>query len=164
MLICIRMNLVLGNLQWLMSHKTQPNLWSLVISFFFPGLWETDPRTPVTIGITVFFVFQNSQPRSMYSSNFLPSFTTIDSALFLVGDLSRGWPEGSPFNSFYTEVLERALLYSLDCSNLPLICTLFCWVLSKEVSSTIFKVFWHNATLDWTQVSRAIGENKSCRP
>ena len=33
------------------------------------------------------------------------------------------------------------LLLSQDCSNLPLIHTLYCWVLSKEVSSTIFKVF-----------------------
>ena len=29
------------------------------------------------------------------------------------------WPEGSLFNSFYTEVLGRALLLSLDCSTLP---------------------------------------------
>ena len=33
------------------------------------------------------------------------------------------------------------LLISMDCSTLPLIRTLFCWVLSKEVSSTIFKAF-----------------------
>ena len=33
------------------------------------------------------------------------------------------------------------LLLSLDCSTLPLINTLYCCVLSKEVSSTIFKVF-----------------------
>ena len=32
-------------------------------------------------------------------------------------------------------------LLSLDCSTLPSICILYCWVLSKEVSSTIFKVF-----------------------
>ena len=56
-------------------------------------------------------------------------------------DLSWGWPEGSFFNSFYTEVLGRAQFLSLDCSTLPLIRTLYCWVLSKEVSSTIFKVF-----------------------
>ena len=35
----------------------------------------------------------------------------------------------------------RALLLFLDCSTLHLIRTLYCWVLSKEVSSTIFKVF-----------------------
>ena len=33
------------------------------------------------------------------------------------------------------------LLLSHDCSTLPLIHTLYCWVLSKEVTSTIFKVF-----------------------
>ena len=32
-------------------------------------------------------------------------------------------------------------LLSLNCSTLPLIRTLYCWVLSKEVSSTILKVF-----------------------
>ena len=39
-----------------------------------------------------------------------------------VGDLSWGWPEGSLFNSYYTE--ERVLLHSLDCTTLPLILTL----------------------------------------
>ena len=58
-----------------------------------------------------------------------------------VGDCRWGRPEGSLFNSYYTEVLGRALLLSLDCSTLPLIHTLYCWMLSKEVSSTIFKVF-----------------------
>ena len=51
-----------------------------------------------------------------------------------VGDRSRRRPEGSLFNS-------PLLLLSLDCSTLPLIHTFYCRVLSKEVSSTIFKVF-----------------------
>ena len=38
-------------------------------------------------------------------------------------------------------MLRRALLISLDCSTLHSIRTLYCRVLSKEVSSTIFKVF-----------------------
>ena len=38
-------------------------------------------------------------------------------------------------------MLGRAQLLSLDCSTLPLFHTLYCWVLNKEVSSTIFKVF-----------------------
>ena len=58
-----------------------------------------------------------------------------------VGDRSRGWPEGSLFNSYYTEMSGRTLLLSLDFSTLPLIGNLYCWVLSKGVSSTIFKVF-----------------------
>ena len=58
-----------------------------------------------------------------------------------VGNRSRGWPEGSLFNSYYTEVWGRVLLLSLYCSTLPSIRTLYCWVLSKKVSSTIFKVF-----------------------
>ena len=43
-------------------------------------------------------------------------------------------PEGSRFNSYYTNVLGRALLLSLDCSTLPLIHILYCGELSKEVS------------------------------
>ena len=43
-----------------------------------------------------------------------------------VGDRSRGRPEGSLFNSYYTEVQERALLLSLDCFTLPSIHTLYC--------------------------------------
>ena len=61
--------------------------------------------------------------------------------IYVVGDRCRGRPEGSLFNSYYIEVLGRALLLCRDCSTLPLIHTLYCWVLSKEVSSTIFKVF-----------------------
>ena len=74
---------------------------------------------------------------------------------------SRGRPKGSLFNSYYTEVLGRVLLISLDCFTLPLIRTLYYWVLSKEVSSTIFKRLWYDATGDWTQVSRIIGEHST---
>ena len=54
------------------------------------------------------------------------------------GNHSRRWPEGSLFDSYYSKM---ALLLFLDCSTLPLIHTLYCWVLSKEASSTIFWVF-----------------------
>ena len=58
-----------------------------------------------------------------------------------VGDLSRGWPGGSFFNSYNTEVKRRVLLHSLDWSTLPLIHILWYWVLSTAVSGTIFWVF-----------------------
>ena len=62
-----------------------------------------------------------------------------------VGDRSRGQPEGSLFNGFYTE-----LLLSLDCFTLPLICTLYCWVLNKEVSNTTFlkSLVWRDLGLN----------------
>ena len=47
----------------------------------------------------------------------------------------------SPFSIATTPKCRGALLLSLDPSTFPLIRTLSCWVLSKEVSSTIFKVF-----------------------
>ena len=49
--------------------------------------------------------------------------------------------EGDQKPPFSIATSLRALLLSLDCSTLPLIHTLYCWVLNKEVSSTIFKVF-----------------------
>ena len=58
-----------------------------------------------------------------------------------VCDRSQGRPKGSLFNSYYTKMQGRALLLSVDCSTLPLKRTLYCWVLNKKVSSTIFKVF-----------------------
>ena len=58
-----------------------------------------------------------------------------------LNDHCRAWPEGSLFNSYYIEVSGRALFLSLDYSTLHLIRTLYCWVLNKEVSSVIFKVF-----------------------
>ena len=81
--------------------------------------------------------------------------------LTVVGDLCRGWPEVSLFNSYFTEVLESALLFSLDCSTLSLIPTLYCWVLSKEVSSTIFKSIWYDTTWVLTQVSQTIVEHSN---
>ena len=38
-----------------------------------------------------------------------------------VGYLSRGWPEGFLFNSYYTEVEGKLLLHFLNCSILLLI-------------------------------------------
>ena len=63
-----------------------------------------------------------------------------------VGDLSRGWPEGSLFNSYYTEVLGIAPLYP---SSLML-------SVSKVASSTIF-----DSTEDWTPISQTIDEHST---
>ena len=65
-----------------------------------------------------------------------------------VGDRSKGRPEGSLFNSYYTEMQGRAQLLSLYCSTLPLIRTLYCWVLRKEVSSAIWSLVWHDLGLN----------------
>ena len=47
--------------------------------------------------------------------------------LVVVGGRSRGRPEGSLFNIYYTKMLGRALLLSLDCSIIPLISNLYCF-------------------------------------
>ena len=49
----------------------------------------------------------------------------VDLKFFLkIGDRSRGRPEGSLFDRYYSEVYGRALVISLDCSTLPFIHTL----------------------------------------
>ena len=58
---------------------------------------------------------RESQGTVCYHPNFMIS---------KLSDLSRGWPEGSLFNSYYNKVLGRALLLSLDYFTLPLILTL----------------------------------------
>ena len=50
-----------------------------------------------------------SQVKSPWHSGWCASLPLYTSK---VGDLSRGWPKGSCFNSYHTE----ALLHSLDCS------------------------------------------------
>ena len=67
--------------------------------------------------------------------------TSLEVSKVKLSPFSRGRPKGSLFNCYYTEVPGRALLLSLDCFILLLIRSLYCWVLSKEVSNTIFEVF-----------------------
>ena len=50
-------------------------------------------------------------------------YSTMSNKIKLA-DHRRGWPKATIFNSYYTELLGRALLLSLDCSTLPLIGTL----------------------------------------
>ena len=58
--------------------------------------------------------------------------------IYIVGDRSRGRPEGSFFNSYYIEMGE--LLLSLNCSTLPLIRTVYCCVKQGGIKYH-FKVF-----------------------
>ena len=98
------------------------------------------------VSSTIFKVFGMTwpgiEPRSSGTLANTLSTGPMSRWLSKAGDRSRKRPEGSLFNSYYTEVSGRALLLSLDCSTLPLIRTFYCWVLSKDVSSTIFKVSW----------------------
>ena len=110
-----KMILTLDNLQWLKCHKNQTK------SNCFRWSWRFFKHNP----------YLSSRPGIFHFSSFLS----------VVDDRCRGRPESYIFNSDYTAVQRRELLLSLDFSTLLLIRTLYCWVVSKEVSSTIFKVF-----------------------
>ena len=69
--------------------------------------------------------------------------------------------EGDPKAPFSIATTSRTLLLSLDCSTLPLIRTLYCWVLSKEVLCIILKVFG----MTWPGIeSRAPGPLANTQP
>ena len=77
------------------------------------------------------------------------SVARLDTYLSKVGYRIRVRLEGSLFNSYNTEEWGRALRLSLEFSTLPLIRTLYCWVLSKVVWSTILKsLVWRNLGLN----------------
>ena len=81
----------------------------------------------------------------------------------LVSDLSRGWPEGSLFNSYYTEVVEEGVTPFPWLLHFPfdpyLIMT---WVKQGGIKYFFFGgSLWYYSTWDWTSVSRAIGEHYS---
>ena len=72
--------------------------------------------------------------------------------IYKLADLTQGWPEGSIFNSYYNEVLERALLISLDCSTSPWSISYKCWMFTQEASSAIFECLlwldlWWNCSI-----------------
>ena len=77
-----------------------------------------------------------------------------------LAEYSRGRPEDSIFKSYYTEVLERALLIFLDCST-------YSWSVpfNSECKArrhqVAFSSFWYNSTWDWTLVSRTSGEHSN---
>ena len=73
-----------------------------------------------------------------------------------VGDRSRGWYEGSLFDSYYTK--------GGGATSFPWIAPLYpwslqCWMLSKLLLSTNFLSLCYDSTWDWTQVSQATGEH-----
>ena len=104
------------------------------LHYWYPLTWNTS----VFIYLTIEFHWPQIYSINIFS--FKSRVVQCKSKKVKLSPFSRGRPEASLFNSYYTELQGRALLLSLDCSTLPSTCPLYCWVLSKEVSSTIFKV------------------------
>ena len=78
-----------------------------------------------------------------------------------VGDPSRGRSEGSLFNSYYTEVLGRTLLHSLDCSTLTLDPYLIMLSVKQDGIKYHFLSLWYDSIMDWTPVFRTMGEHST---
>ena len=68
-------------------------------------------------------------------------FNTFSQIIALLATVVEGDQKASFSIATTLSCRGRALLLSLNCSTLPLWRVLYCWLLSKEVSSIIFKVF-----------------------
>ena len=76
----------------------------------------------------------------------------------VVGDLSRGWPEGFLFNSYYIKVSARALFLFPGLLHFTLDPYLIILSVKQGGIKYHFLSLWYDSTWDWTQVSCAIGE------
>ena len=79
-----------------------------------------------------------------------------------VGNLSRGWPKGSLFNSYHTKGLGRVLLHSLFHFTLHP-CLIILSVQQGDIKYHFLSLLY-DSTWDWTQVSQTIGKTLPIRP
>ena len=77
----------------------------------------------MSISHMAIFVYTATQHNNASSDNSVATIV-IDNKKVKFGDRSRGWPGGSLFNKYNTEVLGWVLLHPLDGSTLHLIRTL----------------------------------------
>ena len=94
------------------------------------------------------------------------SITIICKHIWLIDIVvhSRGWPEGSLFDSLTTPRCreEGATPFPWIAPLYPWSVPIYCWVLiAKGGIKYHFLSLWYDSTWDWTQVSRAIGEHSN---
>ena len=113
-------------LNWIVWNRT-------VISLLYPGFSYIR---------LIYFIYINTGSNLGPEKIYLISESHISGLhCSKVRDHNREGPEGSLFISYFTEMEERMLPLYLDCSTLPLVGALWCWVISKLASRTIFWVF-----------------------
>ena len=98
-----------------------------------------------------------------YSYRYKKTFTMFITHIYIyiVGDHSRGWPEGSLFDSLpHQGVGEGATPFpgSLHFTLDPYLIMLS---VKQERIKYHFLSLWYDSTWDWTQVSRANGEHSN---
>ena len=114
--------------KWLKIHNLYQSAFSIIrVKTTVDGIWlspQTNnfPATLLKMGVA----FNLFEQYFSYKSQviYITMWQTV------MQNINVGWS--------YTDVYK---MISLDCSTLPLIRTLYSWVLSKEVSSSIFKAF-----------------------
>ena len=79
----------------------------------------------------------------------------ICEAISKVGDRSRGWPEGSLFISYYTEVLGESATPFQGLLHFTLDPHLIVLSVKQGGIKYDFLSLWYDSTWDWTPVSRS---------
>ena len=117
-----------------------------------PGTHIRQPQLPETRQRTRSALLSHGRPKRVSQCSF-PRAPPNLFEIYLIKKASKSkvGDQKAPFSIATTlQCRGRALFLSLDCFTLSLIHTLYCWVLSKEVSSTIFKVF--GITRPWIEL------------
>ena len=78
-----------------------------------------------------------------------------------VGDHSRGWPEGSLFDSLLHQGVGESATPFPGLLHFPLDPYLIMLSVKQGGIKYHFLSLWYDSTWDWTQVSRAIGEHSN---
>ena len=78
-----------------------------------------------------------------------------------VGDHSRGWPEGPPFDSLLHQGVGEGATPFLGLLHFTLDPYLILLSVKQGGIKYHFLSLWYDSTWDWTQVSRAIGEHSN---
>ena len=98
----------------------------------------------------------NLTPQPQEGSNSFPSFR-----LSKVDDHSRGWPEGSLFDSLLHQGVGEGTTPFPGLLHFTLDPYLIMLSVKQGGIKYHFLSLWYDSTWDWTEVSRAIGEHSN---
>ena len=140
---------------FLLSRQALIAMWTILISK--SRRWLLKPKRSTStlhhnkFTYYVFFCF-------LQTVGFWSIFTFIQKLISKVGDHSRGWPEGSLFDSLLHQGVGEGATPFPGLLHFTLDPYLIMLSVKQGGIKYHFSSLWYDSTWDWTQISRAIGE------